>query len=105
LGLILQIYVEHCKIYMSTTDPDMLPHNVKMFVNKFNANCEMSYFVESEPTNPTLPYIRHAASIYFGLSPGDARKLAYECALLYEIQIPGSLNENKGQVGTGTVPL
>lgn len=40
-------------------------------------------------------YIRHAASIYFGLSPGDVRKLAYECALLYELQIPGSWNENK----------
>src|SRR6218665_2337576 len=27
-----------------------------LFVNKFNANCEISHFVKSGPTNPTLPY-------------------------------------------------
>ena len=39
-------------------------------------------------------YIKHASSIYFGLSLMAVRKLAFECALLYKIKIPTSWIDN-----------
>src|SRR6218665_1708486 len=40
-----------------------------LFVNKFNANCEISHFVKSGPTNPTLPYtyLKSMSSVVAGL--------------------------------------
>ena len=42
-----------------------------------------------------LRYLLNAASIYYGLSPKETRKLAYECALKYKIRIPESWTSNE----------
>ncbi|KAK6166826.1 hypothetical protein SNE40_023441 [Patella caerulea] len=38
-------------------------------------------------------YLQHAASIYFGLSPREVRMLAYECAKLFNLQMPVSWSD------------
>lgn len=40
-------------------------------------------------------YIKHASKIYFGLSPMNVRKLAYECALKFDVLMPESWLEKK----------
>ncbi|KAB0790057.1 hypothetical protein PPYR_15620 [Photinus pyralis] len=42
-----------------------------------------------------VDYIKHASKIYFGLSPKEVRKFAYECALTYNVTVPDSWNKNK----------
>lgn len=40
-------------------------------------------------------YLKHAADIFFGLSPKEVRSLAYDCAKEYKIDIPATWIENK----------
>lgn len=42
-----------------------------------------------------VQYLKNASKIYFGLTPKEVRKLAYECALHYDIKIPNSWKQNK----------
>lgn len=37
-----------------------------------------------------VEYLKHASKIYFGLTPKEVRKLAYECAMHYDITVPDS---------------
>lgn len=46
-----------------------------------------------------VAYIKRSSDIMFGLDPISVRKLAYQCAVLHEIKIPSSWNENQ-QAGT-----
>ena len=40
-------------------------------------------------------YIKQSADIYFGLTPRDVRKLAYQCACAYHIDVPDSWKDNE----------
>lgn len=40
-------------------------------------------------------YLKKCASIYFGLTPADVRKLAYDCALHHRIQVPATWTTNE----------
>lgn len=42
-----------------------------------------------------VTYLKHASSIYFGLSPREVRNLAYECAKSFNIRTPVSWSEKQ----------
>lgn len=42
-----------------------------------------------------VEYLKHASKIYFGLSPKEVRKLAFECAVAYGIDFPESWRKNQ----------
>ncbi|XP_071950522.1 uncharacterized protein [Antedon mediterranea] len=42
-----------------------------------------------------VQYILRAAAMYFGLTPDDVRKFAYELAIAYEVDLPQSWTENQ----------
>lgn len=48
-----------------------------------------------EKSEALVAYLKHAAKIYFGLSPRDVRVLAYECAVAFEIAVPESWTRNQ----------
>ena len=42
-----------------------------------------------------VEYITESANIYFGLTPVEVRKLAYECAISFNVDVPESWQNNK----------
>lgn len=42
-----------------------------------------------------VEYIKRSSDIMFGLDPISVRKLAYECAVLHDIRVPSSWEDNK----------
>lgn len=48
-----------------------------------------------QQTASLVEYLKKASKIYFGLTPKEVRKLAYECALKYDIKFPDSWKQNK----------
>lgn len=42
-----------------------------------------------------VEYIKRSSEIMFGLDPINVRKLAYQCAVLHDIKVPSSWDDNK----------
>ena len=49
----------------------------------------------SEQEGKLADYIKYSADLYFGLSTRDVRKLAYQCAMHYQLKFPGSWTETE----------
>lgn len=48
-----------------------------------------------EQTQKLVEYLKAASKIYYGLSPKNVRKFAYECAVKHDITMPQSWRENQ----------
>lgn len=48
-----------------------------------------------EQTKKLVDYLKYASKIYFGLTPKEVRKLAYECASRYGLTVPEPWHKNK----------
>ena len=49
----------------------------------------------AEQESKFADYLKHAAEIYFGLSPNELRILAYQCAERFDIPVPSSWTKNE----------
>ncbi|KAJ8956468.1 hypothetical protein NQ318_010782 [Aromia moschata] len=84
-------------------DYDICRMSLKRFIARYLQNPDTAAFVYSTPrlvfssSQETIltDYLLKLAQIFHGISPKEVRRLAYDCAIKCQINIPETWNENK----------
>ena len=105
---IREVVVYKKSIYSVAQDLNLPKTSLLRYVRKYGSglaenqeiDCPVGYtkprqIFTSVQEAELVNYIRESANIYFGLTPIEVRKFAYECAVTFKIKVPDSLLHNK----------
>ncbi|XP_033109662.1 uncharacterized protein LOC117110923 [Anneissia japonica] len=95
LGVSKSTLARHVKKLKSDKQMDRI-EDVSAMVEKHHVGyTKMRQVFTDQQERELVSYIKRAASVFFGLTPDEIRKLAYECTITYNITRPSSWIERE----------